>query len=299
MSRGNWSRYIVAAGVLVSGATITVEKESGGYAVLFDKDGGSKSNPFTTGADGLAQFFADAEADGFKVTINDGTDTQVLRNQPLGSAQFYDVGSDSGSKLLTRDQLDARYYAIVQDNTTATADPTVDDDSGAGYGIGSRWYNTSTSEVFLCLDPAAGAAIWVKTSLTLDELGSLATLNSGTGAGDVRTNSQNEALFALQNASVEQDAGTARTLSEADSDLVQFTGSSAIAITLPATTTEAIPTGVIRFYEKAGTGDLTFSPEAGATMNAEGGKTVLSTQYKTACVIVTAAQTFLVVGLES
>lgn len=60
-------------------------------------------------------------------------------------------------------------------NYSATTDPTVNDDSGDGYSPGSIWYNsTGTGEAFLCVDATLGAAKWIKTTLTVDELGSAA-----------------------------------------------------------------------------------------------------------------------------
>src|SRR5690606_8990410 len=70
----------------------------------------------------------------------------------------------------------------VQDNLTATADPDADDDSTEGYSARSLWFNLPSSEVFRCMDASEGAAVWVKTSLTIDELGALAL---GDDAGDV------------------------------------------------------------------------------------------------------------------
>jgi len=62
----------------------------------------------------------------------------------------------------------------------ATADPTVDDDSGDGYSPGSRWINTSTPAAFICLDASAGAAVW--TSLAPVEVSS-AEAAAGTETG--------------------------------------------------------------------------------------------------------------------
>ena len=125
MSKGNWNRYVVLSGSPVEGATVTVEKESGGLAVLEDRSGSPITNPFTTGEDGLASFYTTADSSGFKVTIVSGSDTQILRNQAVGSAQFYDVGADAGGKLLTRDQMDARYGAVrffgISGNVTLSA----------------------------------------------------------------------------------------------------------------------------------------------------------------------------------
>jgi len=79
-------------------------------------------------------------------------------------------------------------FASVLHNDTATTDPAPTDDSTAGYSAGSRWYNTNTGELWRCVDATAGAAVWVKTTLTLDELGSAATKDSGTASGEVPTN---------------------------------------------------------------------------------------------------------------
>lgn len=47
-------------------------------------------------------------------------------------------------------------------NLTATTNPTITNDSGSGYAVGSVWVNTSTDEMFVCTDATAGAAIWQK-----------------------------------------------------------------------------------------------------------------------------------------
>lgn len=44
-------------------------------------------------------------------------------------------------------------------NVTAT-NPAVTDDVNAGYAVGSRWMNTASGQVFNCLSPTAGAAVW-------------------------------------------------------------------------------------------------------------------------------------------
>lgn len=47
----------------------------------------------------------------------------------------------------------------IKKNET-TSDPTVNDDSGDGYAIGSVWINTTSDEAFICTDATAGAAVW-------------------------------------------------------------------------------------------------------------------------------------------
>lgn len=48
----------------------------------------------------------------------------------------------------------------AQNNFTAVIAPTVTDDGGAGYEVGSRWLNTTTGLMYTCHDATAGAAVW-------------------------------------------------------------------------------------------------------------------------------------------
>lgn len=45
-------------------------------------------------------------------------------------------------------------------NTTATSAPTVNDDSGDGYSVGSSWFWPATGRKWECLDASVGAAVW-------------------------------------------------------------------------------------------------------------------------------------------
>ena len=68
------------------------------------------------------------------------------------------------------DQLEARELTNKVD---ATAAPTVNDDSDAGYEVGSLWVDIDNDEAYRCADSTVGAAAWVNTTLTADELSSL------------------------------------------------------------------------------------------------------------------------------
>lgn len=77
--------------------------------------------------------------------------------------------------------------------TSTTINPTVNDDSGDGYVIGSRWINTSTDEEFVATDVTVGAAVWMSTTNTsglndladLDDVSAAAqTANFVLAAGD-------------------------------------------------------------------------------------------------------------------
>lgn len=49
-------------------------------------------------------------------------------------------------------------------NQVATSDPTVSDDETQGYEIESLWFNLASEEVFICISPTTGAAVWRQIS---------------------------------------------------------------------------------------------------------------------------------------
>ena len=60
------------------------------------------------------------------------------------------------------------------DNWSATTDPGVTDDANSGYEVGSVWLNTVTAEAYRCVDAAVGAAVWIITTLSNDDLATVA-----------------------------------------------------------------------------------------------------------------------------
>lgn len=77
----------------------------------------------------------------------------------------------------SRPQGSAKYWAEQaaafsppNNNWTATVDPTVTNDQNQGWTKGSQWYNTVSSEIFVCASNTVGAAVWIKTTLTIDEI---------------------------------------------------------------------------------------------------------------------------------
>jgi len=61
------------------------------------------------------------------------------------------------------------YEPFIKHKLIASAAPAVTDDKADGYSIGSIWINTTADphDVYMCVDPADGAAIW--KNLTLDD----------------------------------------------------------------------------------------------------------------------------------
>lgn len=70
---------------------------------------------------------------------------------------------------------------IPKANRTATANPTVNDDSGDGYSEGSLWVNTNTNTIYFCSDPALGAAVWQSVAGSLSGLADVSVAGLATG----------------------------------------------------------------------------------------------------------------------
>ncbi len=111
---------------------------------------------------------------------------------------------------------------LPQNNFMASTAPTATDDSSSGYSVGSRWVDLLIDESYICVDATVGSAVWINSTLTIEELGSLAVLN------DVSFANLNAAAVASQ---VEAESGTA-----ADKLMTPQRTSQAIdALTPPAT----------------------------------------------------------------
>lgn len=57
-------------------------------------------------------------------------------------------------------------FSAKKDNYNATTAPTVNDDSSAGYGVDSRWLDTTNDKAYICLDDSVGAAVWKEITAT-------------------------------------------------------------------------------------------------------------------------------------
>lgn len=66
----------------------------------------------------------------------------------------------------------AVFASTVPNNYEGLGPPTVNNDSSEGYAAGSVWIDTIAvpNESYRCSDPTVGAAVWLKTTLTADEL---------------------------------------------------------------------------------------------------------------------------------
>lgn len=72
----------------------------------------------------------------------------------------YNDGIGSGDQWRDYDSSGTPNIVALKNNYSATTAPTVDEDEGDGYGVGSIWVNTSTGIAYRCVDNTLGASDW-------------------------------------------------------------------------------------------------------------------------------------------
>ena len=76
-------------------------------------------------------------------------------------------------------------YVIARELTYhTTVKPTIDDDSTQDHQVGSLWIDTSKNILYVCTNPAAGAAVWQKMYGVHDKTGGVAAVGDLDGAND-------------------------------------------------------------------------------------------------------------------
>lgn len=132
----------------------------------------------------LATALGDGSLDDFLVAADIDTlaevnaifqDFQVGRFSNQGEAE---AGTDNITTMtpLRVAQAITALATPYDNNFTGTAPPGVTNDSSEGYGVNSIWMDITADpdETYRCTDATIGAAVWIKTSLTSDELATVA-----------------------------------------------------------------------------------------------------------------------------
>lgn len=127
---------------------------------------------------GSAESFAAASAESASTAT---TQAGIASTQALVATTQAGIATTKAGEASDRaDEAAASAAQLPLNKYDATTDPTVNADSSAGYSAGSNWLNISSQEAFKCIDSSVGAAVWVTTTLTIDDLGALASQSSVT-----------------------------------------------------------------------------------------------------------------------
>lgn len=104
----------------------------------------------------------------FSKTSYPTTADNVAAGYPIGSIW---AKTDSDLAYLYVSGVSTANWVYISQNPDVhygTVDPTTSDDYDVGFRAGQFWYNSSSNVLWVCLNPALGAAIWQKVAKRLD-----------------------------------------------------------------------------------------------------------------------------------
>lgn len=111
----------------------------------------------------LAEIYAAITAGGIPATIFDVKGDLIVASA-ADTAVRMGAAADGATLVTTSGETTGLRWRLNNDG--ASAAPTVNDDSGDGYSIGSRWLDTTNDKEYVSLDATAAAAVWVETTAT-------------------------------------------------------------------------------------------------------------------------------------
>ena len=79
-----------------------------------------------------------------------------------GAANTLTISVTVSNAANARTTLGIDAIATKKSNLSAAVAPTVNDDAGSGYAIGSFWIDTALDDGYWCMDATIGAAVWKK-----------------------------------------------------------------------------------------------------------------------------------------
>ncbi|MGV8130683.1 MAG: hypothetical protein ACP5N7_01110 [Candidatus Pacearchaeota archaeon] len=93
------------------------------------------------------------------LTFANDADYVTFKGSAASLGDFY--GNTTTGKLRFHNGITWSDLNNALNNFTAVAAPTINDDSGDGYSVGSIWLNTSTNEFYIAASVSVGAAVWI------------------------------------------------------------------------------------------------------------------------------------------
>jgi len=103
---------------------------------------------------------------GVCVTV-DHDPTSVSTDLPKGSL-IVDANGNMYRKVDDGDTTNVNDVGMCKCNHVATVAPTVNEDSGDGYSVGSHWYDVTADKAYVCLDATGAAAVWLLVTATIE-----------------------------------------------------------------------------------------------------------------------------------
>lgn len=217
-------------------------------------------------------------------TLN-GQLPSYYENAPLASQAEAEAGVENTKTMtaLRVAQAIAVLAAGIQNNYAGSGPPTVNDDANAGYSAGSVWIDTvaSPNESYRCTDPTVGAAVWILTTLTSDELAAVALSGDSDDLSEGATNlllttAERAKIATVPDAQNNVQTGLTYTIQASDNGKnIVFTNGAAIAVTLPDTLAVDFQCSIIQ----AGAGIPTVTPNTD-TINGAATPVAPSAQWK-------------------
>jgi hypothetical protein len=122
------------------------------------------------------ELFVDASTAGALTNVKPSATTDIVEKVGVvcyshateGVIQVYNAGAavhaNRGGGSLHAVASDTEAGFLPQSKMDATSAPTVNDDSGQGFQVGSRWINVTLDKEYVCLDATASAAVWTETT---------------------------------------------------------------------------------------------------------------------------------------